>query len=77
MERSKREKRDEIPQGRFSSRPVSSAIELPELYLTVRGEEQDRYIEHLKCMLTDAPDRLSVKRSIKRAKCIAKRYGDN
>ena len=61
MERSKREKRDEIPQGRFSSRPVSSAIELPELYLTVRGEEQDRYIEHLKCMLTDAPDRLSVK----------------
>ena len=36
MERSKREKRDEIPQGKFSSRPVSSAIELPELYLTVR-----------------------------------------
>ena len=61
LERSDREKKDEIPQGRFSSRPVSSAIELPELYLTVRGEEQDRYIEHLKCMLTDAPDRLSVK----------------
>ena len=65
LERSKRERQDEIPKGIFNSRPVASALASPELYFTVRGEEQDRYIELLERMLDRQPDRLSVNQAAK------------
>ena len=65
MERTNRERQDEIPSGIFSSRPIFSSLPPPELYLTVRGEEQDHYIDLLSRMLEHLPDRLTISEAAK------------
>ncbi len=61
LEKSPCEKRNEIPIGIFNAHPTASAaIDLPELCLTLRGEERERYIEHIERSLKRAPDRLTI-----------------
>ena len=60
MERTKRERRDEIPTGIFNARPVKSKLTAPELCITVRGEEQERYIDLIGSKLKNLPDRLTI-----------------
>ena len=60
LNRSYTERRDEIPAGLFSSQGIGRTAKSPELMITVRGEEQDRYIGFLESRLRKEPDRLTV-----------------
>lgn len=60
LDRTYAERRDEIPVGLFNSNCHNRPHRNPETYITVRGEEQDRYIEFLEVKLRKEPDRLTL-----------------